>query len=209
MQTPYTIGITGGSGAGKTFFIKELGTHFRPEDICLISQDHYYKPREVQLSDERGVKNFDLPGAIEHEKLAADIATLKRGETIVKSEYLFNNPKAMPRILELRPAPVLIVEGHFVQYFPEVRKELDLKIFIEARDYVKLSRRIKRDNDERGYDLEDVLYRYQYHVMPIYESLIKPLKHDADLIIPNNHHFKHALRIIVLALKGHLRDLEG
>jgi len=208
MQTPYTIGITGGSGSGKTFFIKELSAHFAPEEISLISQDHYYKPRDVQVTDDRGVKNFDLPGAIEHEKLAADIATLKRGETLVKSEYTFNNPNVTPRILEFRPAPILIVEGLFVQYFPEVEKELDLKIFIEARDYVKLSRRIKRDNDERGYDLEDVLYRYQHHVMPIYESLIEPLKHNADLIIPNNHHFKSALKIIVLALRGYLKERE-
>ena len=152
------------------------------------------------------MKNFDLPGAIEHERLHEDILKLKRGETLFKPEYTFNNPKSTPKILEFRPAPILIVEGIFVQYFPEVERELDLKIFIEAKDYVKLSRRIKRDNDERGYDLDDVLYRYQYHVMPVYESLIKPLKHKADLIIPNNQHFKHALHILVNALK---RQLEG
>jgi uridine kinase len=98
----------------------------------------------------------------------------------------------------------LIVEGLFVQYFPRIERELDLKIFIEAREYIKLSRRIKRDNDERGYDLDDVLYRYQHHVMPIYESLIKPLKHKADLIIPNNQHFKNALDILVSALQRKL-----
>ncbi|MEJ7645257.1 MAG: uridine kinase [Chryseolinea sp.] len=206
MEAPYTIGITGGSGSGKTFFIKELSAHFSAEDICLISQDHYYRPRELQVTDERGVKNFDLPGAIEHDRLATDIRTLKRGETLLKPEYTFNNPNVTPLVLEFRPAPILIVEGLFVQYFPEVEKELDLKIFIEARDDVKLARRIKRDNDERGYDREDVLYRYQHHVMPIYESLIEPLKHDADLIVPNNHHFKCALEILVLALKGRLRE---
>ena len=206
MDTPYTIGITGGSGSGKTFFITELSAHFHPGQICLISQDHYYKPRDTQFTDDLGVKNFDLPGAIEHERLHEDILKLKRGETLFKPEYTFNNPKSTPKILEFRPAPILIVEGIFVQYFPEVERELDLKIFIEAKDYVKLSRRIKRDNDERGYDLDDVLYRYQYHVMPVYESLIKPLKHKADLIIPNNQHFKHALHILVNALK---RQLEG
>jgi uridine kinase len=208
MQTPYTIGITGGSGSGKTFFIQELSAHFRPDEICLISQDHYYKPREAQVTDDQGVKNFDLPGAIEHAQLQEDILKLKRGEILFKNEYTFNNPMATPKILEFRPAPILIVEGLFVQYFPEIEKELDLKIFIEARDYVKLSRRIRRDNDERGYDLDDVLYRYQYHVMPIYESLIKPLKHKADLIIPNNHHFKNALYILVAALKSRLENPE-
>jgi len=204
MRQPYTIGITGGSGSGKTYFINELSAHFRPEEICLISQDHYYKPRERQVTDSQGVKNFDLPSSIEREKLAEDILKLKRGETLLKSEYTFNNPNATPQVLEFRPAPILIVEGLFVQYFPEIEKELDLKIFIEAKDYVKLSRRIKRDNEERGYDLDDVLYRYQHHVMPVYESLIEPLKHDADFIIPNNRHFARALHVIVNALKSHL-----
>ena len=208
MKIPYTIGISGGSGSGKTFFINELSAHFRPEEICLLSQDHYYRPRELQVIDERGVKNFDLPTAIENDKLAADIALLKRGETLFKTEYTFNNPNAIPKSIEFHPAPIIVVEGLFIFHISEIKKMLDLKIFIDAMDDVKLSRRIKRDNEERGYDRQDVLYRYEHHVMPIYESLIKPLKHKADLIIPNNHHFKHALRILVLALKGHLKEVE-
>jgi uridine kinase len=88
-----------------------------------------------------------------------------------------------------------------VQYFDEIAKEIDLKIFIEAKDHVKLGRRIKRDQVERGYDLDDVLYRYQYHVMPIFENQIEPLKHNADLIIPNNKHFKKALDLLSTYLK--------
>jgi uridine kinase len=129
---------------------------------------------------------------------------LKRGETLLKTEYTFNNPNVKPSLLEFKPAPILIVEGLFVQYFPDIEKELDLKIFIEAQDYLKLSRRIRRDNTERGYDLDDVLYRYQHHVMPIYESLIKPLQHRADLVVPKNHHFEQALDVLVRALKTHL-----
>ena len=204
MREPYTIGITGGSGSGKTFFIKSLAAHFRPEEICLISQDHYYKPKEIQSKDADGVTNFDLPSSIDHGLLAMDILTIKSGVKLQKSEYVFNNPSVKPRILEFNPSPILIIEGLFVQYFPEIAKELDLKIFIEAKDHVKLTRRIRRDNEERGYDLEDVLYRYQHHVMPVYETLIEPLKQQSDLIIPNNHNFEQALHILVTALKTHL-----
>lgn len=204
MRQPYTIGITGGSGSGKTYFIKELAAHFRPDEICLISQDHYYKAKEAQTTDAEGVKNFDLPSSIDHEQLAKDIAELKSGNTLFRTEYVFNNPHAKPQILEFKPAPILIVEGLFVQYFPEIEQELDLKIFIEAKDHVKLTRRIRRDNEERGYDLEDVLYRYQNHVMPVYESMIEPLKHKSDFIIPNNKNFKHALQVLVSALKSQL-----
>lgn len=202
MTKSFTIGITGGSGSGKTFFLKNLESRFTDSELCLISQDNYYHPREMQQHDERGIKNFDLPESIDYKQFQLDIQTLKRGEVLKKKEYTFNNPNATPKILEFKPAPVIIVEGLFVQYFPDLEKELDLKIFIEAKDHVKLSRRIKRDNEERGYDLDDVLYRYENHVMPVYETLIKPLKHRADIVIPNNSHFNRALDFLTLAIKA-------
>lgn len=207
MNSTYTIGITGGSGSGKTFFINSLANRFNENELCLISQDHYYHPRENQKEDERGVKNFDLPESIDFKQFQHDIQTLKSGQVLKKQEYTFNNPTASPKILEFKPAPIIIIEGLFVQYFPEIEKELDLKIFIEAKDYLKLSRRIRRDNEERGYDLDDVLYRYQNHVMPIYESLIGPLKHRADIVIPNNNKFDNALDLLTLAIKAKLSEL--
>ena len=206
MPAPYTIGITGGSGSGKTYFIEALSSHFQPDQLCLISQDHYYKPKDFQRTDERGIKNYDLPESIDREQLHADILKLKRGESVIKREYAFNNPDISPGLIEFRSAPILIVEGLFVQYFPEIEKELDLKIFIEAKDYLKLTRRITRDNEKRGYDLTDVLYRYHHHVMPVYESVIDPLKHHADLIIPNNLHFDRALFVLTKGLKTLLED---
>ena len=208
MQKPYTIGITGGSGSGKTYFINNLASRFKSDQICLISQDHYYKARDLQVRDPQGVQNFDMPTAIEWERFHADILKLKRGENLTIREYTFNNPASTPRTLEFHPAPILIIEGLFVQYFEEIANELDLKVFIEAKDYIKLSRRIRRDNDERGYDVHDVLYRYQHHVMPIYEALIDPLKHQSDLVIPNNHNFEKALDILTLALKEKLASAD-
>lgn len=205
MTKPFTIGITGGSGSGKTFFLKSLEDRFTDQELCLISQDHYYHPREMQQHDDRGIKNFDLPESIDHKQFQLDLQTLKRGEVLKKKEYTFNNPNITPKILEFKPAPVIIAEGLFVQYFPDIEKELDLKIFIEAKDHVKLSRRIKRDNEERGYDLDDVLYRYENHVMPVYETLIKPLKHRADIVIPNNSHFNRALDFLTLAIKARIQ----
>lgn len=205
MQKPYTIGITGGSGSGKTYFINTLASRFRPDEICLISQDHYYKAIHLQVTDNQGIQNFDLPTAIERERFHNDILRLKKGESVSIKEYTFNNPSSSAKTIEFKPAPILIIEGLFVQYFEEIASELDLKIFIEAKDYIKLSRRIRRDNDERGYDVHDVLYRYQHHVMPIYEALIKPLKHHTDLIIPNNQNFEKALEILTLAIKGKLQ----
>jgi uridine kinase len=201
MSKPFTIGITGGSGSGKTFFLQGLSACFGAHEICLISQDNYYKPREQQPIDENGIKNFDLPVSIDHEAFRHDLLILKSGQNVIKQEYTFNNPLAETRMLEFKSAPIIVVEGLFVQYFEEISHELDLRIFIEAKDHVKLGRRIKRDQVERGYDIDDVLYRYQYHVMPVYERLIEPLKHHADLVIPNNSKFERALDVLVAFLK--------
>lgn len=201
----FTIGITGGSGSGKTYFLQGLSARFGHQQMCLISQDNYYKPRDQQPIDENGVRNFDLPESIDRETFLHDLLTLKAGQTVIKTEYTFNNAAAKPKQLEFHPAPILIVEGLFVQYFDEIARQLDLKVFIEAKDHVKLGRRIKRDQVERGYDLDDVLYRYQFHVMPVYERLIEPLKHYADLVIPNNSNFERALDVFATYLSSRLK----
>lgn len=204
VKKPFTVGITGGSGSGKTFFLTGLSAHFSAAELCLISQDHYYKPREEQPLDKNGVKNFDLPTSIDRVAFHSDLLKLKSGIDVLKKEYTFNNPTVEPGILTFKATPIIIVEGLFVQYFEEIAAELDLKIFIEAKDYVKFGRRIQRDRVDRGYDLEDVLYRYKHHVMPVYESLIDPLKHQADIVIPNDQSFDKALEVISAYLKAKL-----
>ena len=105
-------------------------------------------------------------------------------------------------MLTFAPAPVVVVEGIFVLYYPELAALLDLKIFIDAKDHIKLKRRIIRDKVERGYDLDDVLYRYENHVMPTYEKYIKPFKSEADLIIPNNLNFDRAMDVLRTYLRS-------
>ncbi|MBK5277489.1 MAG: uridine kinase [Bacteroidia bacterium] len=209
MNKPFTIGITGGSGSGKTYFLKGLSAHFKPEEICLISQDNYYRPIDQQQTDENGVINFDLPDAFDRGAFYDDLLKLKSGQAVIKKEYIFDNTGTLKRgpakFFEFKPAPILVVEGLFVQYFEEIEKELDLKIFIEAKDYIKIGRRIRRDHAERGSDVDDVLYRYQHHVMPVFETLIEPIKHKADLVIPNNANFYRALEVLV----GYLKSVIG
>lgn len=196
MKAPYIIGIAGGSGSGKTLFLTSLLDQFNIGEICLISQDNYYKPRTQQPVDAKGIKNFDLPESIDFDAYKNDIIALKAGNTVSRPEYTFNNSKSVPRQIELKPAPVLVVEGIFVLYYKEIANLLDLKIFIDAKDHIKLKRRIIRDEKERGYDLDDVLYRYEHHVMPTYEKYIKPYKENADLIIPNHTNFSDALVVL-------------
>lgn len=205
MNRPYIVGITGGSASGKTVFLRSLINAFSPEEISLVSQDNYYKPRHEQPVDENGIYNFDTPQSIDFELYASHIKDLRSGRQVIKQEYTFNNPQAIPKMLTFQPAPVIVVEGIFVFYFPEIAHLLDLKVFIDAAEHIKLKRRIVRDKDERGYDLEDVLYRYEKHVMPTYEKYIAPFKSDADIIIPNNLHFEKALDMLIIFLKSKIR----
>jgi uridine kinase len=201
MNKPFIVGVTGGSASGKTLFLKSLVKSFAKEDLCLVSQDEYFKRKEDQPIDEKGISNFDTPFSIDADQFAADIKLLRQGETVLRKEYTFNNLALTPRILTFKPAPVIIVEGIFVFYYPEIAKLFDLKIFIDAREHIKLTRRIVRDKDERGYGIEDVLYRYEKHVAPTYQKYIKPFKHEADFVIPNNLHFDKALEVITVFLK--------
>ncbi|MFD3000225.1 uridine kinase [Pontibacter toksunensis] len=205
MQKPFIVGITGGSASGKTTFLNKLLTSFSPENVCLVSQDNYYKSREFQTKDLNGVVNFDLPSCIDHEAYAHDILKLSQGETVYRTEYTFNNPNVVPKQLEFKPAPIVVVEGIFVFYFEDIASLLDLKVYIDAKEYIKLQRRIVRDRIERGYDLEDVLYRYTHHVAPTYEKYIKPYKNDADIVIPNNSHFERGLEVLTTFLNTKIK----
>ena len=206
MERPYIIGITGGSGSGKTTLIKELMESFTSEELCLVSQDNYYRPREEQHIDDKGVRNFDLPESIDHEAFERDLRKLIAGESVVLKEYVFNNQQAVPRDLVFKPSPVLVLEGIFIFHFEKIAELIDLKVFIEAKENLKLVRRIQRDKDERNYPLDDVLYRYIHHVTPTYEKFIKPYKDDADIIINNNVHFKEAVEVLKGFLKIKVRE---
>lgn len=194
---PFVIGITGGSASGKTYFMSRLISALPEDSVCQISQDNYYLPIHQIPKDENGIENFDLPETIDHQLFASHIAALKRGEVVEQQEYTFNMAGKVPRILKLYPRPVIVVEGLFIYYYPEVANQIDLKIFVDAKEHVKIKRRIVRDNDERGYDLSDVLYRWEYHVGPTYDKYVKPLRAAADLVVNNNTTFDVALEVIL------------
>lgn len=204
MESPYLVGLTGGSGSGKTYILKKLVEELGESNICMISQDNYYHDRSLQPKDENGIENFDTPNSIDLEAFARDLQKIKQGQAISRKEYTFNNKDVEAKELQFLPKPVIIVEGIFILYHKGVQDMLDLKVYLDVKDYIKLKRRIIRDQVERGYDLDDVLYRYEKHVMPTYERYIKMHKEDADIII-NNHKESgadKALEVLVAFLKS-------
>lgn len=201
MNKPLIIGITGGSGSGKTLFLRELLSCLNPGTASVLSMDNYYKPRSEQPKDEKGIENFDQPESIDEERIVSDLRKLKSGENVSLTEYTFNNDSKKPAIIHIDSAPIIMVEGIFTFHYEQVCALLDLKIFVEAPEYLMLTRRITRDAEERGYDLSDVLYRFQHHVTPSFKRYIEPSKYSADLIIPNHDGFKIALDVVSNYLK--------
>ncbi|MEY3051199.1 MAG: hypothetical protein RLY31_984 [Bacteroidota bacterium] len=204
MSKPLIIGITGGSGSGKTSLIKALRSQFPLEQVCIVSQDDFYKPREQQDVDAQGIRNFDRPDSIDKVAMVRDIMDLMQGKPVERMEYTFNNAEKKPAVIRLLPAPVIIVEGIFVFHYKKVRKLLDLKVFLHAKENLKVIRRIKRDQVERNYPLDDVLYRYENHVLPTFERYIQPYMDKADLIINNNRDFNMGLVVLSGFIRQHL-----
>lgn len=206
MAQPFLIGITGGSGSGKTTFIRQLREGLDDGQVCYLSMDDYYVPLDQQKLDKNGVHNFDIPRSISRNEFVRDLKLLCAGETVTRQEYVFNNEVAKPKTLVFKPAPVIIVEGLFVFHYKKVRKMLDLRIFLHAKDNLKVVRRIKRDRVERNYPLDDVLYRYEHHVLPSYEKYVGPYKEKADIIVNNNTDFNMGLRVVRAFVE---KQLEG
>ncbi|NNE25687.1 MAG: uridine kinase [Saprospiraceae bacterium] len=192
----FIIGISGGSGSGKTSFVKALKEKIADMDVCFISMDNYYLPREKQYTDLKGVKNFDLPESINAQSLKEDLQNLLEGKPVEKLEYVFNNEKATSQKIVLHPAKIYIIEGLFIYHYRELKDVFDLKLYIHAKENLKLIRRIRRDRLERNYPVEDVIYRYEHHVMPSYEKYISNYKEDVDIVINNNTSFDIALDLV-------------
>lgn len=203
-QKPFIIGISGGSGSGKTTFVKAIADSFPTHQVCILSQDNYYKPREEQKIDAQGEKNFDLPESFKEEEYHQDVLRLLNGEDVVLKEYTYNNPLAEPKLITYKAAPIVIIEGIFVFHFKDVSDLMDFKIFIDADEHIKLIRRIQRDQIERNYPIEDVLYRYQHHVFPAYQKFILPYKALCDIVVNNNISFDNALNTVKHSIKEKL-----
>jgi uridine kinase len=199
---PYIAGIAGGSASGKTTFINNLQKVFGKDQLCVMSQDNYYKTLSEQFVDDNGEVNFDLPEAIDFKRLIKDVRALRRGKVVEMAEYTFNNPNAFPKLIRFQPAPIIIIEGLFIFSHKPLQKLFDLTVFVEARPDVMYKRRLQRDFEERGIPESQIKYQWDEHFMPAYKNHMMPHRDEVDMVIMNNHHFKNSFNVMVDHFKG-------
>ena len=193
---PYLVGIVGGSASGKTTFLRELVARIPPKMCSVVSQDNYYRHIDEQERDKQGIPNFDLPTAIHRDRLVDDIAKLMRGESVVRTEYTFNQRDRIGHLITTEPAPVIVIEGLFIFHYEEIRNQLDLRVFIDADVELCRTRRIARDQHERGYTPDSTIYLWANHVLPAYERFILPYRAESHLIVANHGDFAKGLEVI-------------
>lgn len=180
------IGICGGSGSGKTTLLNRLAEHYSQYSPSVFSMDNYYKHVDEQAVDENGKVNFDLPTALDRERLVKDLTRLVNGKSIEVFEYQFNAGNNRNVLITIEPSELLIVEGLFVFEYEEVRQLLDFSIFVDVDPAIQLDRRIYRDQESRGYSRADILYQWENHVTPCYKKYLAPHETKADFIYHND-----------------------
>ena len=190
------IGISGGTGSGKTTVVSQIINELPTDEVCVISQDSYYKATDNLSFEEREKINFDHPRSIDFELLQSHISYLKSGQIIEQPVYSFVTHNRTKDTIKTNPRKVVIVEGILIFNHKELLDLFDIKIFVHADADERLIRRIRRDIKERGRSIDEVLNRYQDTLKPMHDQFIEPSKNFADIIIPNDRHNKVAIDIV-------------
>lgn len=195
------IGIAGGSGSGKTTIAAAVASAL--SGVTIIQHDAYYRHRPELAFAERSAVNYDHPDSLETQLLIKHLDLLRAGEAIEVPIYDFTAHLRSPKTMCAEPAQVMIVEGILVLADPDLRAELDLKIYVDTDADLRLARRIRRDLDERGRTLESVLDQYFATVRPMHLEFVEPSKRYADLIIPEGYN-SNALATVLEMVRANL-----
>lgn len=179
----YIIGISGGSGSGKTYIAEKLIGVCQKGIACLISQDSFYKDLSHLSFDDRGSQNFDEPSSIDFELFIQALHTLIEGKSVKIPIYDFSQHVRSSGFQIIRPNPIIILDGTLLFSDPKLIDLINLKVFIDTPDEVRLSRRIKRDFGERGRTYDSIMEQYSNSVRPMFDRHIAPSIKYADIVI--------------------------
>lgn len=198
------IGIAGGTGSGKTTVVRNIIENLSHDEVSVIPQDSYYNDSSHIPWEERKRINFDHPNSIEWPLLTKHIKALKAGQTIHQPSYSYITCTRQEETVLVKPCKVIIVEGILVLTQPELRAQMDLKIYVDADPDDRLIRVVRRDVLERGRTPEMVLERYENVLKPMHLEFIEPTKRYADIIVPQGGNNKPAIDMLTRFISSRL-----
>jgi len=201
MDKSILIGITGGSGSGKTTIVKKISEHL--SDFVFIPQDNYYKSADHSISNDNITSfNFDHPDAFDSDLIIKHLKDLKEGKSIEMPTYDFVHHCRAEKTVKLEPRSTIIFEGIMVFFEKRIRDLMDLKIFVDTPSDIRFTRRLQRDIKERGRTVDSVIEQYLEVVRPGHIEFIEPTKVYADLIVPEGGNNQKALDVLLSYIKS-------
>jgi uridine kinase len=201
MHKPVVIGVTGGSGSGKTSVTKAIYESFQGHSILLLEQDYYYKDQSHLPFEERLKTNYDHPLAFDNDLLIDHVEQLLRYETVFKPVYDYSLHTRSSEVIEVQPKDVIILEGILVLEDERLRNLMDIKLYVDTDADLRIIRRLMRDLKERGRSIDSVIDQYVNVVRPMHNQFIEPTKRYADIIIPEGGHNHVAIDLMVTKIK--------
>ena len=205
MEKPILIGITGGTGSGKSTIADALYSNFSKDRITMIKQDMYYKDQSHLSMEERVKTNYDHPMAFDNDLLVEHLQKLIKGEAIEKPRYDFTIHNRAKDTTTVEPREIIIVEGILILEDERIRDLLDIKVYVDTDADIRILRRLVRDIDERGRTVESVIDQYLKMVRPMHMEFTEPTKRYADIIIPEGGHNYVAIDILMAKIRDILK----
>lgn len=206
MNKPVVIGVSGGTGSGKSTVAKAIFKSLPDENILIIEQDAYYKDQSNLTYDERVKTNYDHPLAFDTDLLIEHVKQLCDHKCIEKPIYNFSIHNREEKTVNVQPKEIIIIEGIMILEDARLRNLMDIKIFVDTDADVRIIRRITRDINERGRTLESVIEQYLTTVKPAHEQFIEPTKKYADIIIPEGGYNKVAIDIMTTKVMSIIKE---
>lgn len=204
---PLIIGVGGGSGSGKTTVVNKIVESIGWEDILLLEHDSYYRDLSHIPLSERQKQNFDHPSSLETELLIRHLDALKSGYQIEIPVYDFVEHTRQKRTIQASPKKIILLDGILIFSEPKLRERMDIRIFVDTDDDIRLLRRLRRDINERGRNFDGVLNQYEKFVRPMHLEFVEPSKRYADIIIPRGGENKVALEMVNALINRKLHDM--
>ena len=206
MRRPIVIGVTGGSGSGKTSVSRAILDKFTEVSILLLKQDFYYKDQSELPFEDRLKTNYDHPFAFDTDLFIKDLQKLIQYESIEQPVYDYSKHTRSDQVIHREPKEVIIVEGILILEDKRLRDLMDIKVYVDTDDDIRIIRRIKRDMESRGRTLDSVIHQYLTVVKPMHQQFIEPTKKFADIIIPEGGQNQVAIDLMTTKIASILSE---